>query len=553
MITFEGLSENFKFIILEVEGQINATLSFLRTPSRTLFDKIETRDDYIDNLKTIIENKCYSRLHTDKHLDKREINRIRAIHAISVNLERIADYCVNIVRQMGYLSDHNFLREADYLPIFEEIQSALQKILPAFEREDLASALAICRAEYELDSMYKRVFERVLTELGSGRDAQSHITVIFIFRYLERIGDSLLNVGEALIFSIIGEKIKITQFEALQRTLTSSGFKGSLQDIDFKAIWGTRSGCRIGRVDAAPEKDGTIREQADKLGSIYKEGTIAKVRKERANIERWSTIFPNLVPQIYGYHEEGTNASLLVEFLRGCTLDEVLLTGEEELVKNAMFILFQTLREVWEKTRRNAPIAIDYMVQLRSRMASIRQVHPELSRESMGVGYAEVLSTFDLLDECEELEEELLAPFSVFIHGDLNVNNVVYDHMQQAIRYVDLHRSRDFDYVQDVSVFMVSNFRMPVFEPAMRKRLNWAIQEFDQFAKTYAAQNNDDTFEARLALALARSFYTSTRYELNFAFAKEMYMRAHFLMDKIVAHKDAPWRNFQLPRDVLYY
>lgn len=553
MITFEGLSENFKFIILEVEGQINATLAFLKSPSRALFEKVESRDDYIDNLKTIIENKCYSRLHTDKHLDKREVNRIRALQTISVNLERIADYCVNIVRQMGYLTDHSFLRETDYLPIFAEIQEALKKILPAFERDDLPWALSICRAEFELDRMYKEVFDRVLTELGTGRDAQSHITVIFIFRYLERIGDSLLNIGEALIFSTIGEKIKITQFDALQRTLSSSGFQGSLQDIDFQAIWGSRSGCRIGKVDAVPDKKGQAGQGVDTHGSIYKEGSVTKIKQERANIERWSTIFPNLVPQIYGYHEEGNNASLLVEFLRGCTMDEVLLTGEEELARNALFILFQTLREIWDKTRNNTPIPTDYIAQLRSRLPSILQVHPELDRHELHVGSTKIASTSELLQICEELEHEFEAPFSVFIHGDFNVNNIVYDHVQQAVRYIDLYRSRDFDYVQDASVFIVSNFRMPIFEPSLRQRLNWTIHEFYAFTAGFAGQNKDETFEARMGFALARSFYSSARYELNFTFAKEMFLRAHFLMEKLVAHKDAPWRNFKLPLDVLYY
>lgn len=553
MMTFEGLSENFKFIILEVEGQVNATLAFLGAPTRSLFEKIESRDDYVDNLKTIIENKCYSRLHTDKHLDKREVNRIRAIQSIAVNLERIADYCVNIVRQMGYLTDHSFLHESDYLPIFNEIQEALKRILPAFERDDLPWALSICRAEYELDRMYKDVFERVLTELGTGRDVQSHITVIFIFRYLERIGDSLLNIGEALIFSTLGEKIKITQFDALQRTLSNSGFQGSLQDIDFQAIWGSRSGCRIGKVDAAPEKDGTIRRGVDTQGSIYKEGTVAKIQKERANLQRWQSIFPNLVPQVYGYHEEGANASLLVEFLRGCTLDEVLLTGDEELAQNALFILLQTVREVWEKTRTDTPSPTDYIAQLRSRLPSVRQVHPELYREPLHLGGACVVPTAQLLDTCEALETELEAPFTVFIHGDFNANNIVYDHVQQAVRFIDLYRSRDFDYVQDASVFMVSNFRMPVFEPALRARLNWTIQEFYTFCRTFAVQNNDSLFEARMAFALARSFYTSSRYEMNFTFAKEMFLRAHYLMEKIAAHKDAPWHAFRLPQDVLFY
>lgn len=552
MLTFEGLSENFKFIILAVEGQVESTLSFLREPSRTLFDTIESRDDYIDNLKTIIENKCYSRLHTDRSLDKREIKRIRAIHVIAVNLERIADYCVNIVRQMGYLTDHSFLREADYQPIFAEIMSALKRILPAYERDDLPQALTICRAEFELDRMYKDVFNRVLTELGSGKDAQSHITVIFIFRYLERIGDSLLNIGEALIFSTIGEKIKITQFDALQQTLSSSGFQGTLQDIDFQAIWGSRSGCRIGKVEAVPDKD-TQGSRRDTHGSIYKEGAIGKIKQERANIERWSTIFPNLVPQVYGYHEQGNSASLLVEFLRGCTMDEVLLTGGEDLAQNALFILMQTLREVWEKTRTDAPMPTDYIEQLRTRLPAIRQVHPELFRCPMYMGSVRILSTEELLLACARVEEELAAPFTVFTHGDFNVNNVVYDHVQQAVRYIDLYRSRDFDFVQDASVFMVSNFRMPVFEPSLRNRLNWAIHEFFTFCATFARQNDDSTFEARLALALTRSFYTSSRYELNFAFAKDMSLRAHYLMDSIIAHNNAPWETFKLPQGILLY
>ncbi|GFM37843.1 PhoU domain-containing protein [Desulfovibrio psychrotolerans] len=553
MITFEGLSENFKFIILEVEGQINSTLSFLRSPSRALFEKIESRDDYIDNLKTIIENKCYSRLHADRQLDKQEINRIRAINTISVNLERIADHCVNIIRQMGYLTDKSFLRESDYLPIFEQIQDAIKRILPAFERDDLSWALAICRSEFELDRMYKDVFERVLTELGTGRDVQSHITVIFIFRYLERIGDSLLNIGEALIFSTLGEKIKITQFDALQRTLKNSGFQGSLQDIDFQAIWGTRSGCRIGKVDAVPDKEGQTRRGVDTQGSIYKEGTVAKIKQERANIDRWSAVFPNLVPQVYGYHEEGGNASLLVEFLRGCTLDEVLITGSDELAQNALFILLQTLREVWDKTRLDTPVPTDYIAQLKSRLPSVQQVHPELFRKALDVGSACVLSTDALVNACYALEQELEAPFTVLIHGDFNLNNIVYDHVQQAVRYIDLHRSRDYDYVQDASVFMVSNFRMPIFEPSLRHRLNWAIQEFFTFAASYAHHSGDATFEARLGFALARSFYSSTRYELNFSFAREMYLRAHFLMEKLLAHRDAPWQHFRLPRDVLFY
>jgi hypothetical protein len=56
-----------------------------------------------------------------------------------------------------------------------------------------------------------------------------------------------------------------------------------------------------------------------------------------------------------------------------------------------------------------------------------------------------------------------------------------------------------------------------------------------------------------MAFGLARSFYTSTRFEMNYNFAKEMYLRAVFLLEKIFNHRDRPWQRFQLPTSVLYY
>ncbi|MDR3045159.1 MAG: phosphotransferase [Desulfovibrio sp.] len=555
MITFEGLSENFRFLVLEVSGQLRATHEFMRAPTRELFDRITGRDDYIDNLKTIIENKCFSRIHTDNSLDRREIHRIRAIHTIAVNLERIADFCVNILGQMAHLSDPGRLRADEYDPIFAEIAASLNRIIPALEKEDLPAALAICRSEYELDRLYEAVFHRTLAEMSDGRSVHDRITTIFIFRYLERIGDSLLNVGEALIFSVLGEKIKIKQFEALQKTLSTSGFGDSLSDIDFRSIWGTRSGCRIGRVERVRNARSSTGDAEGGgapggLGSIYKQGNKKKILKERDNIARWSTLFPNLVPEIFGYHEDDDSAALLVEFLQGCTLDEIVLTGDVEILQNAMFVLLQTLHEIWEKTATPGPVATDFMRQMRSRMEAVLQVHPGLRREGVDLCGAGALSTEQLIDRCEAIEKTLPAPFTVFIHGDFNVNNLVYDHARQAVRFIDLYRSRDCDYVQDISVFLVSNYRLPVFEPALRERIRWVMREFMLFATGVAAARGDATFQARLALALARSLYTSTRFELNHHFAKDMYLRSHYLMERIVAHR-GPWENFRLPVEVL--
>jgi len=557
MITFEGLEENFTFMVAEVERQVRATLNFLDAPSHSLYDHIVGRDDYIDNLKTVIENKCYGHFHESEAghvLDKTTGNRVRAIQVMCVNLERVADFCVNVVQQTNYLTDHTFLSSYAYREMFQEIESCIAGVLPAFQKADISGALSVCRAEYSLDRMYKVGFDRIMGELRTGKNVQNLITVLFIFRYLERIGDALLNVGEALIFSILGERIKIEQFEALQQTLTKTGFAGGLTSVDFKAIWGTRSGCRIGRVDSkvlAGEGD-TGGPGMDPLGSIYKEGARSKILAEKEGLELWAKTYPGLVAGVFGYHEDNDKASLLVEFLPGCNLDEVLLTAGEDVLQNAVFIMTQTVQDIWETTRTNAPVPAAFMTQVASRLDSVLQIHPGFLRPEKTICGHRAPATEELLTVCGGIEKDLAAPFSVLIHGDFNVNNLVYNHQTQRLHYLDVHRSRPSDYVQDVSVFLVSNYRMPVFESHLRARIHWIMGEFLAFARTFAQSNGDTAFEARMALALARSLFTSTRFELNPAFSRGMCQRAHYLLERVAEHQGRPWRDFVLPEQVLF-
>jgi aminoglycoside phosphotransferase (APT) family kinase protein len=180
------------------------------------------------------------------------------------------------------------------------------------------------------------------------------------------------------------------------------------------------------------------------------------------------------------------------------------------------------------------------------------KIHPEFLRPAKDLCGVRVAATTQLLETCAFIERGLPAPFSVLIHGDFNVNNLVYNHQAQQLHYLDVHRSRAGDYVQDVSVFLVSNYRMPVFESHLRGRIHWIMGEFLTFARAFAAEAGDATFEARMALALARSLFTSTRFELNPAFSRGMCQRAHYLLERVAEHRARPWQDFRLPEQVLF-
>ena len=84
--------------------------------------------------------------------------------------------------------------------MFRTVEQGLAGVIPVFQNRDLSGALNICRSEYHLDRMFKSQFDRIMASLRLGNDIEDLLTTLFIFRYLERIGDAMLNIGEALLF-----------------------------------------------------------------------------------------------------------------------------------------------------------------------------------------------------------------------------------------------------------------------------------------------------------------------------------------------------------------
>jgi phosphate uptake regulator/aminoglycoside phosphotransferase len=544
MRILEGIEENFRFMVLEVSKQVSSALLVVERPDPDRIKHIESRDDYIDNLKSVIENACWGRIH-GSHDNKRTLDLVRAANIVNSNLERIADYAVNVVSQVQYLTDPGFIRRYDYRAPFVDVDKALGLVFPALTRQDVRLALRICRAEFSLDDRFKAAFDAILADLRRGESPENAISCFNIFRYLERMGDALLNIGEAVIFAALGEKLKIHQYQALRDSLEQGGVELSLTAGEFSSIWGTRSGCRIGRVQ---EEQGPRSK-----GVLFKEGSADKLAREKGNIERWARLSPGLPPNIQAFQTDGDSASMLLEYLGGCNLQQVVLTAEQEIVENACFLVTQTVGGLWEQTLVHQPIATDFMPQMRSRLDDVFRLYPTFATGSKRLGDLDIPSLDELLAAAADAESGLAAPFSVLLHGDFNLNNIVYDHTAQRIHYIDLHRSHDGDYVQDTAVFLASNFRLPVFGIKSRRQLELVMRRFLEFARSFAAEQGDASFEARLTFGMARALATSARFEMNRVFAQELFLRGMYLLERAVAHAGSPWEQLTFPDAVLVY
>lgn len=538
--------ENFRFMVSEVITQTERTQRFVQAPSMQGMEKIISGDDYIDTLKSLIEEKTFKLLMAPQRMAKKEVDQLRSINTITSNLERMADFAVNITRQMSHLDYPSFVLRFEFEELFAEVLTGLGNIVKAVEKRDAGLAFRICQCEFNLDSQHQDRFARVLAELRSGGEAGSLVTVLFISNYLERMGDSLLNIGEAILFAVVGEKMKIHQYRALTDGLGLAGAKGHISQVEFESIWGTRSGCRIGVTRE-------VNEDAARP-VIFKHGNYQKLQDEKKNTELWDQIVPGLTPKVWEFQPDGEgNGSLLMEYLTGCTLQDMVLTAQETDLENALFLLEETLSRAWGKTRQPGQVVTDFVDQMRRRQEAVFRIHPEFDTGQLGIGELSLPSFESLLSRLETAVKDLPAPFTVLVHGDLNLNNIIYSGDEEKIHFIDLHRSAQTDYMQDASVFLVSNFRLPVFERKIRKRLESAIDTFLCFLEQFAQVAGDETYQARLTLGLARSLFSSTRFEMNKNFARSMFLRSIYLMEKLLGHQGRPWQEFKAPTNALTY
>ncbi len=542
MLSRIGVEGNLRFQILEVRKQLKRIDVYLRKPSPSGLEKITAGDDYIDNLKRIIHRKCYTVAAEEHGEDGPPVDLLRAVNVVATNLERISDFCEDIADQVAHIEDPKLLRKTDFRPLVSQATDGLELVEKALFRMDVEQALGVCRIEVEMDRIYDRSFKACLDEMRTGQGIQGQVTLIFIHHYFERMGDALQNIGEAIISAAIGERIKIEQFHELEDSLEAGAMDDHAGEVTLRTIGETRSGCRIDEVRDGSSGDRSI---------IFKSGRKKKLLEEKKCIDRWHKVMPGMAPKIHSFHEGKDHASLLVEYLPGSTLESTLLQGRIKDLDPALDCLFKTLTGIWGQTRKKKPKPARFMKQLSDRMEDVYTVHNALRTNGISIGGLKAPSFEELIKQAKKLEKTLEPPFSVLGHGDFNVDNVIYDPEADTVHFIDLHRSRMMDYTQDISVFLVSCQRLQVFEEPVRRRIaHTSLRVFD-FASSYAEKSGDDTFNARLALGLARSLASSTRFILDRKRAKAIFLRSRYILERLMAATPASLSEFVIPREIL--
>jgi phosphate uptake regulator len=456
------------------------------------------RDDVVDNCVASVEEHLFEAIRLAGASGVSEVRRLRGALRVLGNLERIGDAACHIAKHAIMMAAEPPPRARFLLSDLAEIALvAVDDGVTAFQRLDIHAARTACERERELDEVYVKKLHQVTQLLDGGNgDAQYLVHVLATMKYLEKTADFVLNIGEAVFFSLTGTRLKYPQFKQLE-TLLAEADRAS--PTVYRHFWDGLSGAVVLEVDGA-----------DGSRYLFKEGGRRKIDEEIDRTIDWEELAPLRTPRLIGRAQDKDRRAVLREFAAGTLYLDILLAADEhELKQGATQALVEALLDVWSSTLvLNAP-RLDYAHQIRSRLREILRRHPEL--EDLAKDELQKYGgIFGALDQLARKEPLLAPPFSVWSHGDLNANNVVYDVATRQIVFIDVHRSRYGDYVGDIGVLLTSTFRQ-----FPRKKVARSIEPAHELLVSriadFAATNGDPSFQDRLKLARARALMTSAR------------------------------------------
>lgn len=205
--TFQEELEYLKISVLKmgslVEEAVKDAVVSIGDPDPGLVAKIIQGDDKIDQIFDEIETNCFMMLATQQPVAG-DLRLIACSIRIISDLERMGDLAINIVKASPAANDGEPLIAADTLmKMGTSVSVMIGDALRAFTKCDLALAESIEDQDEKIDGMYVELFQRLFS-CDEGYELPAAIKSAFVGRYLERIADHCVTIGERVNFLVQG-------------------------------------------------------------------------------------------------------------------------------------------------------------------------------------------------------------------------------------------------------------------------------------------------------------------------------------------------------------
>jgi phosphate transport system protein len=213
-MTREGLDKSLSDLQQEllqmgsmVEETIHLAVESLTKQDMVLAQKIIDGDDVIDDLSLKIEEDCIRLIALQQPI-ARDLRVITSVLKTVTDLERIADHGTNIAEIVQRIGTGSLIKPLDNIPKMAKlVEIMIRNSLKAFVDRDVEFAKDTCIRDDEVDKVYEGTFNELTGFVLAGEESYTVVqalNLLFVARYLERVGDHATNIGERVIYLVTG-------------------------------------------------------------------------------------------------------------------------------------------------------------------------------------------------------------------------------------------------------------------------------------------------------------------------------------------------------------
>ena len=189
---------------LVIEMSRDATVSLVEGDV-DLAERVITADDDLDTRTLALEERTLETIATQFPV-ARDLRLLYSLAHINIHMERMGDLAVNIAKatrrtaeRTGPRTLYDLIRAQGNL-----VHRVLEAMLEAFETSDLELAYKLKEMDEPIDHLFKQFF-RELSRLQEEEEIEWASSMVLASRYLERIADHAVDIGERLVYMVPGE------------------------------------------------------------------------------------------------------------------------------------------------------------------------------------------------------------------------------------------------------------------------------------------------------------------------------------------------------------
>ncbi len=193
-----------------VEENLRKALEALKSQNVELAREVRDSDELVNALQLKIEDEAAVLIATQAPV-ARDLRELVTVFKVTDNLERAGDHAIHLAKAAIKLSGEPPFRQIDRLCRMAEVGCGMIRgSVDAYLNRDAEAARRVASADDEIDAEHKLLVREVI-ELMRDRPEQVERAsrLLTTSGFLERLGDHMTNVCEAIVFMVEGLHVEL--------------------------------------------------------------------------------------------------------------------------------------------------------------------------------------------------------------------------------------------------------------------------------------------------------------------------------------------------------